>query len=31
MVNLLKQTDGTHDVTLSNMGKLDIPEWYGQF
>ena len=31
MVNLLKQTDGTHDVTLSNMGKLDIPEQYDNF
>lgn len=31
MVNFLKKTDGTHDVTLSNMGKLDIPDQYETF
>ncbi|SFN52955.1 Alcohol acetyltransferase [Chitinophaga sp. YR627] len=31
MVRLLRQTDGTHDVTLSNMGRLDIPEQYEHF
>ncbi len=31
MVNFLKKNDGTHDVTLSNMGKLDIPERYDTF
>lgn len=31
MVNFLKRTKGTHDVTLSNMGKLDIPEQYETF
>jgi hypothetical protein len=31
MVRLLQQTDGTHDVTLSNMGRLDIPEQYEHF
>lgn len=31
MVNFLKQTEGTHDVTLSNMGKLDIPDAYENF
>ena len=31
MVSFLKKTDGTHDVTLSNMGKLDIPEQYDTF
>ena len=31
MIRFLKATDGTHDVTLSNMGKLRIPEVYGAF
>jgi len=31
MVRLLQQTEGTHDVTLSNMGRLDIPERYEHF
>lgn len=31
MVDFLKKTDGTHDVTLSNMGKLDIPDQYDTF
>jgi NRPS condensation-like uncharacterized protein len=31
MVRFLKKTDGTHDVTLSNMGKLDISEQYETF
>ncbi|SHN02817.1 condensation domain-containing protein [Chitinophaga sp. CF418] len=31
MVDFLKRTDGTHDVTLSNMGKLDIPDQYETF
>ncbi|PSL27079.1 condensation domain-containing protein [Chitinophaga ginsengisoli] len=31
MVDFLKRTDGTHDVTLSNMGKLDIPDQYDTF
>ncbi|MBB6498066.1 phthiocerol/phthiodiolone dimycocerosyl transferase family protein [Pedobacter cryoconitis] len=31
MIRFLKATDGTHDVTLSNMGKLRIPETYKSF
>lgn len=31
MVKFLKATDGTHDVTLSNMGKLRIKENYHNF
>ena len=30
-VNFLKSTPGTHDVTLSNMGRLRIPEHYQSF
>lgn len=31
MVHLLKTTAGSHDITFSNMGKLDIPENYRSF
>jgi len=31
MVKYLLTTDGTHDVTFSNMGKLGIPENYESF
>lgn len=31
MVKYLKSTDGTHDVTLSNLGKIRIPEHYSNF
>lgn len=31
MVRFLKATDGTHDVTLSNMGRLRIAENYQNF
>jgi hypothetical protein len=31
MVKFLKATDGSHDVTLSNMGRLNIPETYKSF
>jgi hypothetical protein len=31
MVKFLKATDGTHDITLSNMGRLNIPETYQSF
>jgi hypothetical protein len=31
MVKFLKATDGTHDVTLSNMGRLNIPDTYKSF
>lgn len=31
MVTFLKTTDGTHDVTLSNMGKLQLPEKFDTF
>lgn len=31
MISYLKNTAGTHDVTLSNMGKLDIPDQYDTF
>jgi NRPS condensation-like uncharacterized protein len=31
MVKFLKATDGSHDVTLSNMGRLNIPETYKTF
>ncbi|MBB6269768.1 hypothetical protein HDF26_000195 [Pedobacter cryoconitis] len=31
MIKFLKATDGTHDVTLSNMGKLRIAETYQTF
>ncbi|QNK63119.1 hypothetical protein H7F33_00915 [Pedobacter sp. PAMC26386] len=31
MVSFLKATDGTHDVTLSNMGRLRISENYQSF
>jgi NRPS condensation-like uncharacterized protein len=31
MIKVLKATDGTHDITLSNMGKLNIPEIYRSF
>jgi len=30
-VDFLKSTPGTHDVTLSNMGRLRIPEHYRSF
>lgn len=31
MIKFLKATDGSHDVTLSNMGRLTIPETYQSF
>lgn len=31
MVKYLLSTDGTHDVTFSNMGRLGIPEKYDSF
>ncbi|MBB6107920.1 Uncharacterized protein, contains a NRPS condensation (elongation) domain [Mucilaginibacter lappiensis] len=31
MIGFLKTTDGSHDVTLSNMGRLTIPEKYNSF
>ncbi len=31
LVKLLKVTKGTHDVTFSNMGRLNIPESYQHF
>lgn len=31
MVNFLQTKDGTHDVTLSNMGKLQLPERFNTF
>ncbi|MBP1651203.1 MAG: Alcohol acetyltransferase [Bacteroidetes bacterium] len=31
MVTFLKTTEGTHDVTLSNMGKLHLPESFETF
>jgi len=31
LMRYLKSTDGTHDVTLSNMGRLNIPENYQSF
>lgn len=31
IVKYLKSSEGTHDVTLSNMGRLTIPEHYGSF
>lgn len=31
MIRMLKAVDGDHDVTLSNMGKIDIPSVYRHF
>ncbi len=31
MISLLKSSKGGHDVTLSNMGKIDIPSEYKNF
>lgn len=31
IVKYLKTSEGTHDVTLSNMGRLTIPEYYDSF
>jgi hypothetical protein len=31
MIKFLKVTEGTHDVTLSNMGRLNIPQHYHTF
>jgi len=31
MVRYLRSTDGTHDFTFSNMGRLGIPESYSSF
>jgi hypothetical protein len=31
MIKFLKATEGTHDITLSNMGRLDINETYRSF
>ncbi|MDN3548150.1 hypothetical protein [Mucilaginibacter aquaedulcis] len=31
MIKVLKASDGSHDITFSNMGKLNIPETYHTF
>ena len=31
MVKVLKASDGSHDITFSNMGRLNIPETYNTF
>jgi len=31
LITYLKSSDGTHDVTLSNMGRLNIPDSYQSF
>lgn len=31
LVKFLKSTEGSHDITFSNMGRLDIPEQYTSF
>jgi hypothetical protein len=31
MISLLKSSKGGHDITLSNMGKIDIPNDYKNF
>ncbi|WP_183559803.1 phthiocerol/phthiodiolone dimycocerosyl transferase family protein [Mucilaginibacter sp. SP1R1] len=31
MVKFLKATNGTHDITLSNMGRISIPKTYQSF
>ena len=31
MISLLKSARGGHDITLSNMGKIDIPDTYKNF
>lgn len=31
MLKYLKSTPGTHDITMSNMGRLNIPHQYGSF
>ncbi|MDC8099315.1 condensation domain-containing protein [Chryseobacterium rhizosphaerae] len=31
MINMLKSSEGGHDVTLSNMGKINIPSEYKHF
>jgi hypothetical protein len=31
MVKVLKASDGSHDITFSNMGKLNIPDAYNTF
>ncbi|WP_443945521.1 condensation domain-containing protein [Pedobacter sp. AW1-32] len=31
MIGFLKSTNGSHDITLSNMGRLDIQETYQDF
>lgn len=31
LIGYLKSSDGTHDVTLSNMGRLNIPDSYRSF
>lgn len=31
MIKLLKSTEGNHDITLSNMGRLNIQEQYDSF
>lgn len=31
MIGFLRSTDGTHDLTLSNMGRLGIPEQFKSF
>jgi NRPS condensation-like uncharacterized protein len=31
MIKMLKSSSGGHDITLSNMGKIDIPDKYERF
>lgn len=31
MIKMLKSSNGGHDITLSNMGKIDIPDKYQHF
>lgn len=31
MISMLKSTHGGHDITLSNMGKINIPDQYQRF
>lgn len=31
LMNYLRNSDGTHDITLSNMGRLNIPDTYQSF
>ncbi|MFP3836283.1 hypothetical protein, partial [Chryseobacterium sp. SIMBA_028] len=31
MISMLKSSKGGHDITLSNMGRIDIPNAYKNF